>query len=380
MVGLILIGFGNIGQGLAEVLKSYAPTLKEKCGLDVRVIAIVDRGGAAISKSGINLAKALDVKRLKGSVSAMESIGKPALPAINVIEELNGDIVVEVTSNNLETGEPGLTHIRRALSSGKHVVTTNKGPLALALPQLLDLARTNGVKLKFSGAVGGAVPILDFAKGCLYGDEILSIRGVLNSTTNYILWRMSEGQITMDQAIAEARKLGYAERNVSYDIDGLDTASKIVIIANWIMGYRISLRDVNIRGIRDVSLEELTDMRREGFTIRLIGSISHEGVMVSPEKIPLSDPLCVGSNFNAVMFECAYSGLHLIIGRGAGGRETASSIIRDVISITSDGYKRREGSDVRVLKTFGESFYKVKKSASRDPRHNQVWGEIPVQE
>jgi homoserine dehydrogenase len=334
-VNLILIGFGNVGQGLAEILNSHAYALKEKYGLSVKVKAIVDRSGAAVSETGIDLANALEVKRRWGAISAMKSIGKPGLSAIEVIEESNGDIVIEATSNNLESGEPGLTHIRKALKTGKHVITTNKGPLALALPQLLEIAHRNNVELRFSGAVGGAMPILDFARRCLCGDEILSIRGVLNGTTNYILWSMSERGITMSEAIAEARKLGYAEENISYDVGGLDTASKLVIIANWVMDYEVSLKDVNVKGIESISLEDVMNAKREGSAIRLIGSISHGKIKVSPEIMPLNNPLCVNSNLNAVVFECVYSGQHLIIGRGAGGKETASSIMRDIINIVA---------------------------------------------
>lgn len=345
-VNLILIGFGNVGQGLAEILRLRIPALKEKHGLDLRVIAIVDRGGAAVSEAGVDLSKALGVKRLLGSVSAMKTVGKPGLSAIEVIEELDGDIVVEVTSNNLESGEPGLTHIKRALASSRHVVTTNKGPLTLALPQLLDLACRKNVDLRFSGAVGGAIPILDYAKELLYGDEILSIKGVLNGTTNYILWSMSERHLTMGQAINEAQKLGYAEGDISYDIDGFDTASKIVIISNWVMGRRISLRDVNIKGVKRISLEEMLRVKKKGFTIRLIGSISHDEIRVSPEEIPLGNPLSVGSNFNAVIIDCVHSGRHIIIGRGAGGKETASSVMRDIISIVNSAYLKKDCSRI----------------------------------
>lgn len=359
MVNLILIGFGNVGQGLAEILKSCGPALKEKYGLDLRVIAIVDRGGAAVSEAGVDLNKALEVKRLLGSVSAMKNVGKPSLSAVEVIEEIDGDIVVEVTSNNLENGEPGLTHIKRALASSRHVVTTNKGPLTLNLPKLLDLAHRKNVNLRFSGAVGGAMPILDFAKELLYGDEILSIRGLLNSTTNYVLWSMSERNLTMDQAITEAQKLGYAEENISYDIDGLDTASKIVIIANWVMGHRISLRDVDIKGVRGISLEEMIRVKKRGFTIRLIGSISHDETKVSPEEVPLGSPLSVGSNLNALMIDCAYSGRHIIIGRGAGGRETASSAMRDIMSIVNSAYWKRNCSRILFKDYSPERFYRT---------------------
>ncbi|MBS7605895.1 MAG: homoserine dehydrogenase [Candidatus Bathyarchaeia archaeon] len=351
MVNLIIIGFGNVGRGLAEILMLHRRMLKDRYGLDLKVVAIVDRGGAAISEAGVDLTKALEVKRGLGSVSAMKSIGKPGLSAIEVIEKINGDIVIEATSNNLENGEPGLTHIRRALTSGKHVVTTNKGPLALALPSLLDLAQRKGVILRFSGAVSGAIPILDFASNLLYGDDILSIQGVLNGTTNYILWSMSERHLTMDQAVAEAQRLGYAEKNISYDIDGLDTASKIVIIANYVLGLRVSLKEINIKGIRGITPEDLLEAKRRGFTIRLVGFISHDEVKVSPEEVSLDDPLSVGSNLNAVKVNCAYSGQHVVIGPGAGGRETASSVMRDIITIIND-VCRKENSGRSPLKNY----------------------------
>jgi homoserine dehydrogenase len=139
----------------------------------------------------------------------------------------------------------------------------------------------------------------------------------------------------MNEAIAEARKLGYAEENISYDINGLDTASKLVIIANWVMGCEASLKDVDVKGIGDISLEDVMSAKRKGFAIRLIGFISRGKIKVSPEAIPLNSPLCVSSNLNAIIFECAYSGQHLIVGRGAGGKETASSIIRDIVNIIS---------------------------------------------
>jgi len=131
---LIIIGFGRVGQSLAQLLDSAHADLKNNYGIDIKVVAIVDREGAAVSEQGIDLSKALSVKRLKGSVSAMKGSGRPDLSPLEVIEEEDGDIVVEATSTNLETGEPRLTHIEKALSSGRHVVTTNKGHRIIASP------------------------------------------------------------------------------------------------------------------------------------------------------------------------------------------------------------------------------------------------------
>ena len=331
-MNMIIIGFGNVGQSLAEMLELRAPELRERYGLKVNVVAIVDRGGAALSEAGISLSEAVKAKRFRGSVSTMRGLGRPQLSALEVLEEVDGDIVIEVTSTSLETGEPGLTHIKKAISSKKHVVTTSKGALAQMLPDLIELANKNDVSLMFSGAVGGAMPILDFAKMCLRGEKVESLRGVLNGTTNYILWRMAERRIGLSQAVREAQELGYAEENVSYDLNGLDTACKLVILANWVMNRRVSLKDVETRGIEELSLEEVLKAKEEGFAVRLIGSIK-ENLRVRPERVSLRDPLCVDSSLNAVVFTCRYSGQHVLIGRGAGGKETASAVIRDVLTI-----------------------------------------------
>jgi len=146
---------------------------------------------------------------------------------------------------------------------------------------------------------------------------------------------MGEKHISLQQALREAQELGYAEDNVLYDLEGLDTACKLVILANWIMNRKASLKDVEIKGIQEISLKEILAAREEGFAIRLIGSID-ERITVSPEKISLKDPLCVDSALNAVSFTCAYSGQHILIGQGAGGRETASSIMRDIVNISRE--------------------------------------------
>jgi len=314
------------------MLTSSSTWLRERFGLDLNVVAIADRGGAAVSEEGIDLSKALYAKKKDGSVSALKDVGRPNISALEVLEEVDGSIVVEVTSTTLQTGEPGTTHIRRALSLGKHVVTTNKGSLAASFPYLTDLAKRFHVSLRFGGAVGGALPVLDFAERCLFPEEIESIRGVLNGTTNYVLWSMEERDIGKQRAIREAQELGYAEENVSYDVEGLDTARKLVILANWVMKHKASLKDIDIKGIRNITLQDVLAAKKDGSSIRLIGSINKE-IKVRPERISKEHPLCVSSNLNAVAFNCTYSGRHVLIGPGAGGKETASATVRDIISI-----------------------------------------------
>jgi homoserine dehydrogenase len=329
---LTLIGFGTVGQSLIKILANKKDELVKKFGLNPKVIAIVDTKGAAINEAGIDPFKAIEVKRLKGSVSFMDKIGYPGMNAIDVIKNVETDVVIEMTPTNFLNGEPGLSHIKTAISNKRHVITTNKGPLALALPSLIELASYNRVKLRFSGTVGGGTPILSFAKKCLLGDKIISIKGILNGTTNYILTRIFEASISMEEALKEAQKAGYAEADPSYDIEGIDTACKLVIIANWIMNLKISLKDVKIKGIKGITLEDVEEAKKEGKVIKLIGSIDNE-VIVRPELIPQNHPLAVHGTLNAIAYKTEKCGEITLIGRGAGGPETASAILRDIIDI-----------------------------------------------
>lgn len=292
----------------------------------------MDKGGAAVNPKGLDLEKMFVVVKQKKSVAFDDMYGHKGMSAVNVIEKNEAEVVVEVTPTNIKTGEPGLSHIKTALRTGKNVVTTNKGPLALALPALTELAEYNKVYLRFSGTVGGGTPILDLAKRCLQGDRIISVRGILNGTTNYILTEMSEKGLSFQQALKNAQKLGYAEADPSMDVDGLDVACKLVIIANWIMNKKVTLKDVKIQGIRGVTQKDLKEAAKKNRTIKLIGSING-GLKVTPTEISRDDPLCVGGNLNAVTFVSEFAGEETIIGRGAGGMETASSILRDLIDI-----------------------------------------------
>jgi homoserine dehydrogenase len=241
--------------------------------------------------------------------------------------------MIEVTPTNLENAEPGISHIVSAMKTKKHVITVNKGPLALAFSSLLELAGYNNVRLAFSGTVGGGTPILEFAKKCLRGDRILSFRGILNGTTNYILSKMEEEGLTFQEALADAKQKGYAEAAPELDIEGYDAAAKLAIMANWIMSRKVSIADVSRCGISEVDLNAIRNARQKGKAIRLIAYCDNDQLNVMPLEIQQDDPICVSGTLNAVTFSSEYSGEKTIIGRGAGGLETASAILRDLIEI-----------------------------------------------
>jgi homoserine dehydrogenase len=329
---IILVGWGVVGQSFAQIITQRKKELAKKYGFRPRIVAIVDKKGAAINPKGLDLEEMLALKKDKGTVAACNQYGCPEMTALEALESVEAEAIVEVTPTNIETAEPGLSYIKTAFRTGKHVVTTNKGPLALALPALTELADYNNVCLRFSGTVGAGTPILEFAKNCLQGDKIVSVRGILNGTTNYILTEMDEKHITFDEALKAAQKLGYAEADPTMDVDGYDAAAKLVIMANWIMNKKVTIDDVKIRGIRDVSAQDIGVAAEKGCTVKLIGSIE-ESLKVEPTKISKHDPLAVDGALNAVTFVSESAGEQTIIGLGAGGVETASAVLRDLLDI-----------------------------------------------
>ena len=326
---IVLIGFGVVGQNLAKLLLSRNEDLYALYGMKPRIVAAVDSKGSAVSNSGLELQKLLDVKKTKGTVAKYDNSAKKDATA--VIESVDAEVVVEASQTNLKTGEPGISNITTAIKNGRNVITTNKGPLALALPSLIELAEYNNIMLRFSGTVGGGTPILEFAKRCLKGDRIVSFRGILNGTTNYILTKMEEG-LSFNDALKDAKKNGYAEADPSLDIDGYDAAAKLVIMANWVMGMKVTMKDVNFMGIRKVTANDMKNALKNHNAIKLIAA-SNKGLTVMPTEIAKNDPLCVNGTLNAVTFLSEYSGEQTIIGRGAGGMETASAVLRDLIEI-----------------------------------------------
>jgi homoserine dehydrogenase len=330
---IILVGYGVVGKGVTTILARRYSEKIASYGFNPKIVAIADVDGAVINPRGFSPEKLETFKQKGYPISADPDFGHPGISALEVIESVEAEVVVEVTPVNIKNGEPALSHITKAFKTGKHVVTTNKGPLALAMPALTELADYNNVFLRFSGTVGGGTPMLEFAKRCLAGDRIMSIKGILNGTTNYILTEMGQNHLPFQEALSNAQRLGYAEREPSMDIDGFDTACKVVILSNWIMGKKITLKDVARTGIRDVTLDMLEDAAKRNSTIKLIGAVDDKQASVKPVEIPKTNPLCVSGVLNAVTFSTEYAADQTLIGRGAGGIETASAVLRDLLDI-----------------------------------------------
>jgi len=329
---IILCGFGVVAQSFTSLLESRSSELYSRYGLKPRIVGVFDSKGSAHDSAGLNLKKLLDSKKKSGSVKEYKS--KSQMSGVEMIKTVDADVVIETTASNYKDAEPGMTHIITAMKRKMHVISVNKGPLALAFPSLMELADFNQVLLRFSGTVGGGTPILDYAKNSLLGEKILSFQGILNGTTNYILSNMTNG-MSFEEALSDAKHKGYVEADESLDLDGLDAAAKLVILANWIMGMKVTMPDIIRNGIRNVSMDDIKKAEQNSSSIKLIASCDNS-LTVSPIQVKNDDPLCVNGTLNAIAFTSKHSGTQTIIGRGAGGIETASSIIRDLIDIRKE--------------------------------------------
>jgi len=334
---LAFVGFGTVGQGLADLLLEKRELLKEKYDFEYAVVAVSDSlKGSVYDSDGLDLKELLSLVRETGGIQEYPK-GEKGWDSLKTIRESNADIVVEVTYTDIQTGEPAISHIKAALNSKKHVVTTNKGPIALAYRELLGLAKENGVGLRFEGTVMSGTPSLNLGLEALAGAEINEVRGILNGTTNYILTEMAKG-IDYDAALREAQRLGYAEANPEADVEGWDALAKIVILANALLGGDVKVDEVKRRGITEISLADVEAAKREGKCWKLIARAWREGggvkAEVAPEKVANEDFLAgVGGVTNALTIDSDTLGPVTLIGPGAGGRETGFALLSDLLSI-----------------------------------------------
>ncbi|MDD1696483.1 MAG: homoserine dehydrogenase [Methanoregula sp.] len=323
-----LIGLGSVGKGVAGILA--------KKDLGITITGIADSKSGCMDPDGLDIAGILLKKSRDGYC------GDSRLSASEIVAKADYDALIEVTPTNALTGEPAIGYIKAALIRKKHVVTSNKGPIALAFKELHALAIKKGVALRYEATVAGAIPIMHTLEHGLGGNEILALYGVLNGTCNFILTRMAAEGLTYDQALLEAREMGYAEADPTYDVQGIDAAIKLVILANTIWGNGIRLADVDRTGIDLLTPDALRLADAQGCTIRLIAEVIPRKhiLRVSPRILEKNHPLVVEGTLNALTLETDLAKEITLIGRGAGSTETASAIIGDLLFIR-DRYARR---------------------------------------
>jgi homoserine dehydrogenase len=318
-----MLGCGAVGTGVARLFVEHADELRDRTGVALQLHRIAVRDLR---------------KRRDPLVDRDRLVDDPAA----VVRDPEVDVVIEAMGGI----EPARSLILEACKLGKPVVTANKELLAAHGEELFDAADGAGVDLKFEAAVGGAIPIIHPVKESLAGDRLRRVLGIVNGTTNYVLWRMASTGSSYTDALAEAIELGYAEPDPSADVEGFDAAAKCAILASIAFNTRVTARDVHREGITEVTAADIAAAARMGYTVKLLAIAElvdgRVTVRVHPAMIPGSHPLAsVHEAFNAIFVEGDAVGQLMFYGRGAGSMPTGAAVMGDLVDVVRN---RRQGA------------------------------------
>lgn len=337
-VRVLLIGVGNLGRRFSRVLTDKHDELLERYALDIRLVGVADSRGAAVSAHGLDGAAITAIKEEGGSVADLPDVGRSGMTGLELIDAIAADLLCEASPVNLDAGaEPGLSHVRHALEKGLHVSTPNKGPIVLAYRELTSLAQSHGVQLRFDGTVAGGLPAIALGARDLRGATIERIDTVPNLTTGFVLDRLAAG-VAWDDAIEEARSAGVLEGDGAWDIDGWDAAAKIAILAQSVLDLDVDLKDIPMKGIRDIDLDWLKEQSQTGL-VRLLASAIRRAdggydLNVAPVALPPDHPLGqLGSQQMGITFETDLFGTITSVIEEQTPLPSASSMVRDLLSI-----------------------------------------------
>lgn len=330
---IAIAGFGNVGQALARLIAERNPAAS-----NVVIVGVSDpRFGTVASHEGIDVGELLTAVSEEGFEAIASHM--PGAGVLDMVGAAGADTLVELSVTDLETAEPATTHVRQALSAGLNVSTTNKGPIALHHTELRDLAQANGVTLAFEGTVMSGTPVIAMA-GAMQNAGLTALNGVLNGTTNFIL-TLVEGGSSYEDALALAQSHGYAEADPAGDIEGHDSAAKLVILAEVLLGATISLPDVERLPIFSVAPEQIQQAKMEGDSYRYLstldGGTGEWHASVAPRRLPAAHPLTrVAGAGNGVTLDTELLGEMTLFGPGAGPTPTAFAVLSDLNRIVRE--------------------------------------------
>lgn len=314
-VNVGLVGLGTVGSGVVEILSRHAADFRQRAGVDIALVRFADRDPGRASELGIDA-------------------GAFTTDAFELVNDPNLDVIVELVGGTGVARELVLA----ALEAGKSVVTANKALMASHGREVMDLADARGVDIAFEASVGGGIPIISPLKHCLVSNEILSVTGIVNGTTNFMLARMEHEGLSYDEALAEAQEKGFAEADPTADVDGFDAAAKIAILASIAFNSRVVLDEVPTEGIRSVSSVDIAYAYEMGYAVKLLAIARRTptgiDVRVHPTMIRLSHPLAsVHGVYNAIYVVGDAVGETMFFGEGAGSLPAASAVVGDMIEV-----------------------------------------------
>ena len=344
IINVGLLGMGTVGTGVVKILTTNAHDILQKVGVPVNIKKIMVRQPDKLRNVDTNAEFTTNID--------------------DIINDKDIDIVVELMGGT----EPAKEYILRALRAGKHVVTANKDVVAKFGQEILEVAEEYNADFLFEASVAGGIPIIRPLKQCLAANKISEIMGIINGTTNYMLTKMTNEGLDFDAVLAEAQAKGYAEADPTADVGGLDAARKIAIIASIAFGSRVSIDDVYVEGITNISKEDIGYAKELGYVIKLLAIAKDDergiDVRVHPAFIPSGHPLAsVNDVFNAIYIKGDAVGETMFYGRGAGEMPTASAVVADIIDVARN---IKYNSNGRILCTCFEqkSFCPVEQTQS----------------
>ncbi len=345
--GIAIFGFGTVGSGAARILLEQAEALKKRTGVEVALKKICDRD--VTSDRGFVVPEGILTTDINEVFSASD---------IHVFVELIGGI------------EPAKTFILKAIEHGKHIVTANKALLALHGREIMDAAAKKGVSVGFEASVGGGVPVIKAVREGLRANEFQSVMGIMNGTANYILSRMSDEGLAFEEVLKEAQRLGFAEADPTYDVEGIDTAHKLAILARLAFEMQVELSDIHVEGISSIKPLDIEFARELGYEIKLLAIAQKAGgeleLRVHPTMIPVGHLLAqVKGAYNAFYLTGDSVGKVMLYGLGAGQMPTGSAVVADIcdIAMASDAGNAPSGMSgllplrKRPIETLSSRYY-----------------------
>jgi homoserine dehydrogenase len=331
---LLMIGFGVVGQALTRILHEQADELARAHDFMPQIVGVATRQrGTLAHPGGLNPVDLLAAIR-QGHLDHYPD--QPGLSrggdTLDLIHRAQADVLIEVSASNLQTAQPALDYCRAALDSGKHVIMANKGPMALAYPELAERAERAERFLGFEATVMAGTPSLRLGREALAGCRILAARGILNGTTNYILTQMTAG-LPYAEALAQAQALGYAEADPTADVEGWDAAGKALILASVLFDRQLTFDSMAVRGISGLTAADIAAAQSAGERWKLIAEVTPDGAQVQPVRLPISHPLAqVSGATNAITYTTDLLGEVTLIGPGAGPEATAFGLLADLLA------------------------------------------------
>ncbi len=338
-VKIIVCGLGRVGREFIRLLADGADDLEKRYGLHFIICSAADIGGAAITESeaGLDAPQLLIHIRNGGAVENFGRYGRPGLTGEQAIRQAHAGVLIETTPTNLTHGEPAKTHVLAAIEKHMEVVSANKGPFVLFYRELHESARKNNCGLHISAATAAALPTLDVGRVCLAGTRVLSIQGILNGTTNYILTEMGHKGTSYEAALKQAQEMGIAETNPDYDVLGKDTANKMILICNRVFNAYFGLSDITVQGITEVTQEVIAQAAGQGRVIKLIGSAEASGgkihLEVAPKLLDKGHPLAgVNGSEKAITYVTDTMGTITVTGGKSSPVGAAAALLKDLIN------------------------------------------------